>query len=145
MGLSVSASTAVVFLGLFVAAGTFYPAVANGAERLADAQHDVNDRALDRQNTHITVTNAIYNSTTDTLVVNVTNDGSTALELDHVDLLADNAYLPANASVEGDDATDLWLPGETASFEADLATTPNRTTVVVDHGVADGASVVEVS
>ncbi|WP_313692670.1 hypothetical protein [Halorarum halobium] len=135
MGLSVSASTAVVFLGLFIAAGTFYPAVANGAELVTDAQHAANDRALDQQNTDITVTNATYDDAADTLVVNATNDGSTALDVDEVDLLADNAYRSTNVSVEGDDATGVWLPGETASFEADLTPAPNRTTVVVDHGV----------
>lgn len=141
MGLSVSAATAVVFLGLFIAAGSFYPAVANGAELVSDAQQDTNDRALDRQNTDITVTNATYDDVNETLVVNVTNDGSTALDLDAVDVLGDNTYLRANATVEGDDSTGVWLPGEWARFEATTATAPDRTTVVVDHGVRDGGPV----
>lgn len=141
MGLSVSAATAVVFLGLFVAAGAFYPAVANGAELVADAQHDVDDRALDQQNTDITVTNATYDEDDGTLLVNATNRGSTALDLASVDLLADNTYLGANATVDGDDTTNVWLPGERAQFEADPASEPNRTTVVVDHGVRAGTPV----
>ncbi|QLG61022.1 flagellin [Halorarum salinum] len=141
MGLSVSAATAVVFLGLFVAAGAFYPAVANGAELVTDAQHDANDRALDQQNTDITVTNATYDADNDTLVVNATNEGSTALDLASVDLIADNTYLEANATVEGDGDTDVWLPGERARFEVDTAEEPDRATVVVDHGVRDGAAV----
>lgn len=141
MGLSVSAATAVVFLGLFIAAGSFYPAVANGAELVSDAQQETNDRALDRQNTDITVTNATYDDGTDTLVLNVTNDGSTALDLDAVDVLADNTYLRANATVEGDATTGVWLPGEWARFEADIAPGPDRATVVVDHGVRDGGPV----
>lgn len=141
MGLSVSASTAVVFLGLFVAAGTFSPAIANSAELVTDAQQAANDRALDRQNTDINVTNATYDATNETLVVHATNDGSTALEIDAVDLLANNTYLTANATVSGDAATGVWLPGETARFEATLATAPARATVVVDHGVRDWAGV----
>lgn len=141
MGLSVSAATAVVFLGLFIAAGTFYPAVANGAELVSDARQETNDRALDRQNTDITVTNATYHDANSTLVVTATNDGSTALELDGVDLLANNTYRSPAASVDGDDATGVWLPGETARFEASLNEAPARATIVVDHGVSDWARV----
>ncbi|WP_435126223.1 hypothetical protein [Halobaculum sp. D14] len=144
MGLSVSASSAVVFLGVFLAAGILYPAAANGAEQVTEAHHAARDRALDQQNTHITVTNATYYDGNSTLVVTAENDGTTSLSLDHVDLFADNSYVtvpPENVTVAGDAATSLWLPGETARFEVGLPSEPSRSSVVVDHGVSDAEEV----
>jgi len=148
MGISVSASAGVVFLGVFLAVGIVYPAAANGFEQVSDARHDAADRALAQANTGVTVTNATYNTTTETLVVNATNDGTTTVDVSDATLLVDNE-IPAPAdttvSVADDAGTDLWLPGETARFEVDLASAPNRTQVVVDHGVRDASDVVEVN
>jgi len=147
MGISVSASAGVVFLGVFLAVGIVYPAAANGFEQVSDARHDAADRALAQANTDVTVANATYNTTTGTLVVNATNDGTTTADVSDATLLVDNE-IPASAdttvAVEGDAGTDVWLPGETARFEVDLASAPDRTQVVIDHGVRD-ASEVEVN
>lgn len=144
MGLSVSASAGVVFLGVFLAVGIVYPAAANGFEQVSEARHDAADRALDRANTGVSVTNATYNDSTDTLVVDATNDGTTTVDVSDVTLLVDNA-IPAAADttvtvVDAGD-TDVWLPGETVRFEVDIASAPNRTQVVVDHGVRDAGDV----
>ncbi|ESP89524.1 fla cluster protein flaF [Candidatus Halobonum tyrrellensis] len=141
MGLSVSVSTAVVCLGLFVAAGVAYPAVANGAERVSEANDAAADRALDRQQTGVAAANATYHAGNDTLVVTARNDGSTTLDVTRTTLLADNEYVPSTATVAGANDTALWLPGETARFESGLSTAPDRVTVVVDHGVRDWVDV----
>ncbi|MFC6786861.1 hypothetical protein ACFQFH_13530 [Halobaculum halobium] len=144
MGLSVSASAGVVFLGVFLAIGIVYPAAANGFEQVTDARHDATDRALEQANTGVDVTNATYDTTTETLVVNATNDGTTTVDVSDATLLVDNE-IPASAdttvTVAGDADTDVWLPGETARFEVDLGSAPNRTQVVVDHGVRDATGV----
>lgn len=144
MGLSVSASAGVVFLGVFLAVGIAYPAAANGFEQVTDARHDAADRALDRVNTGVAVTNATYVSGNTTVVVLAENAGTTTLGLNDTTLLVDNevpATADVTASVEGDAATDLWLPGETARFEIVVGSQPNRTQVVVDHGVRDAGEV----
>ncbi|SHH10367.1 hypothetical protein [Halobaculum gomorrense] len=143
MGFSVSASAGVVFLGVFLAIGIVYPAAANGFERVSDARHDAADRALAQANTGVTVTNATYNDSTDTLIVNATNDGTTAVDVSDAGLFADNNLTAPSVTVAGDGGTDVWLPGETAHFEVSLSTAPDRVQVVVDHGVRD-ASAVEV-
>lgn len=142
MGLSVSASAAVVFLGVFVAAGVLYPPVANGFERVSDARDGAADRALDRQNTGVVAANATYHAANDTLVVTARNDGSTTLDVDRSTLLVDNEYAPATATVPGATGSTLWLPGETARFEVgDVSTPPTRAVVVVDGGVRDWVGV----
>ncbi|MGM0605303.1 MAG: flagellin [Halobacteriota archaeon] len=156
MGFSVSASTAIVVAGLFLAFGMFYPAMANSFERVTGAESDSADDLLDQRNTAIELQNATTENVTDeegwTLTVNVTNNGSTAITVSTVDLLVDNGYQnrsEMNTTVYGqtaDDTTDLWLPGETLELAVDgLTDQPARTTVVVRHGIRVSGSVTDVT
>ena len=156
MGVSVSASTAIIVAGLFMAFTTFYPVAANGFDRVSDAQRGVNDRALERQNTEFTVTNATYDNSSGTLTVNATNDGATGLVADDATLVVGNEYVDVggpNAStiVDGDGDTALWLGGETLTVEVAQGNTTTeiddgtRVVLVVESGVRDAATVTEVS
>ncbi|TKX75424.1 flagellin [Halorubrum sp. GN11_10-6_MGM] len=156
MGVSVSASTAIIVAGLFFAFTTFYPVAANGLDRVSDAQHGVNERALERQNTDFSVTNATYDTATSTLTVNATNEGSIGLVAADATLVVGNEYVDvggANASttVDGDADTALWLGDETLTIEVaqgDTTTTigeGTRVVLVVESGVRDAATVTEVS
>ncbi len=159
MGVSVSASTAIIVAGLFFAFTAFYPVAANGFDRVTDAERDVHERALERQNTALTVTEATYDESSGgsgELVVNATNDGSVGLVVSDTTLVADNEYVDLGAdatwtSVDGVPDTDLWLGGETLSAtipndgtEIDLAEV-DRVILVTESGVRDGVDVTEVS
>ncbi|WP_144925619.1 flagellin [Halorubrum salsamenti] len=151
MGVSVSASTAIIVAGLFFAFTTFYPVAANGFDRVSDAQHGINERALERQNTAFTVTNATFDDTT--LTVNATNDGSLGLVAGDATLLVDNVYVDvggpnATTTVDGNGDTELWLGGETLTIEVDegdlstgVAAGETRVVLVVESGVRDAAEV----
>ncbi|WP_434521211.1 flagellin [Halorubrum sp. AS12] len=154
MGVSVSASTAIIVAGLFFAFTTFYPVAANGLDRVSDAQHGINERALERQNTDFAVTNATFDS--DTLTVNVTNEGSVGLVADDATLVVGNEYVDvggpnASTTVDGDGDTALWLGNETLTVtvtQDDTATEigdGTRVVLVVESGVRDAATVTEVS
>ncbi|WP_424013555.1 flagellin [Halorubrum xinjiangense] len=156
MGVSVSASTAIIVAGLFFAFTTFYPVAANGLDRVSDAQNGINERALERQNTDFAVTNATFDADTETLTVNATNEGSVGLVADDATLVVGNEYVDvggANASttVDGDGDTALWLGDETLSItvtQDDTATTigdGTRVVLVVESGVRDAETVTEVS
>jgi len=156
MGVSVSASTAIIVAGLFFAFTTFYPVAANGFDRVSDAQHGINERALERQNTEFTVTNATDDTGTDTLTVNATNEGSVGLVADDATLVVGNEYVDvggpnATTTVDGDGDTALWLGDETLRVEVaqnDTATTieeGTRVVLVVESGVRDATTVTEVS
>ncbi|VTT86549.1 Flagella-related protein FlaF [Halorubrum sp. DM2] len=156
MGVSVSASTAIIVAGLFFAFTTFYPVAANGLDRVSDAQHGVNERALERQNTEFAVTNATYDTTSDILTVNATNEGSVGLVADDATLVVGNEYVDvsgpnATTTVDGDADTALWLGDEQLTVEVaqnDTATTieeGTRIVLVVESGVRDAATVTEVS
>lgn len=141
MGFSVSASAAVIFVGLVVVFTTVYPAVDNGFERLTDARQDDADRLLAQQNTAIDVTNVTYDGGSNTLIVTANNTGSTTVSLSDTDLIVDNEYYEGTRTVEGSSATDLWQPGETLTVEVTVSPAPDRVRLVAEHGVADGGAV----
>lgn len=142
MGLSVSASSAVVFLGIFVAAGVLYPAVANGVERYTDARAGEVDRALAQSNTEVELVNATYDNSTNTLTVTANNTGATTIDLNETNLLVDGALASYDVTVNGSSTTGLWLPGETATYTVDLSSEPNRVQLVVDYGIRVAREVV---
>ncbi|WP_148413388.1 fla cluster protein FlaF [Haloferax sp. KTX1] len=137
MGFGVSGSTAIIFLGVLIATGTLYTAASNASENVLEAQDADAERALERTNTDIEVTNATYDA--GNLTVNLTNVGSETLSVSETTLLVDNAYVDvpsANATVDGDAATDLWYAGENLSLVVDADPTPARVKVVTGSGVA---------
>jgi flagellar protein FlaF len=155
MGVSVSASTAIIVAGLFFAFTAFYPVAANGFDRVTDAQHGVHERSLERQNTDFTVENATGGS--GALTVNATNDGAVGLVVSDATLVVGNEYVDvggpnATTTVDDNGDTELWLGGETLTVtvdESDLATevvaNETRVTLVVESGVRDAVTVTEVS
>ena len=158
MGVSVSASTAIIVAGLFFAFTAFYPVAANGFDRVTDAQHGVNERALEQQNTDFAVTNATYDdSGSGLLTVNATNDGSVGIVVGDATLVVGNEYVDlggesVNTTVDGNADTDLWLGGEEltvtvddAALETDVIAGDTRVVLVVESGVRDAATVTEVS
>ena len=137
MGFSVSASTAIVFAGVFLAMGVLYPAVSNGYERVTDAEIDRDDAQLDMRNTDINITNVTADQ------IKVRNEGSTSLDADKVDLVINGVYQPRddfNPEVDGDASTSLWLPGETLKITDDGNTVSWSSTdqlrLVTDHGLS---------
>lgn len=147
MGISVSASTAVVFLGMFIAAGVLYPAVHNGGEQMLDAREASSDDSLAQTNTEIDLFRADYYPDNDTLFVNATNTGTTTLDLPEVNVLVDNDPQSDQSSytsaIAGDTGTELWLPGEDAGFQIKgLTSAPDRIKLIVDYGVSEASSVV---
>jgi len=131
MGFSVSASTAIIFAGLFLATGILYPAMDNGMERVNDAQVDRDQAQLDLRNTQINITDTGTNSIT------VKNTGTTSLDVTEVDLIVNGNYQEREVDFEitNDDSqgSDLWLPGGEITIH-DFSGT--RAKVVTEHGIS---------
>jgi flagellar protein FlaF len=136
MGFGVSGATAIVFLGLFIAAGTLITTTSATFEEVDEAHEERSERLLDRRNTDVAVTTAVYNNSTGTLNLSVSNEGSTTLSVDGTTVLVDNEYQSTgSARVDGIAATDLWEPGETLTLNVSRPE-PARVKVVTEHGVA---------
>jgi flagellar protein FlaF len=142
VGFGVSGATAIIFLGLFVAAGTMITTTATTFEEVDDARDERQEQLLDRRNTAITVEGATYNTTSETLNLSVANEGATTLSVNGTTLLVDNEYHPTSpAVVEGNPTTDLWEPGETLTLNVSTTGAPARVKVVTEFGVADTSDV----
>jgi flagellar protein FlaF len=137
MGFSVSGAAAIVFAGMFVAFGMFYTATAGSTERISEAESDHRDRALDQQNTALSMVEATYYAANDSLIVQADNTGTTSLSVGETDLLVDNAYTTdANVTVDGNATTALWLPGERVRYTVSADSQPGRVKLVTETGVA---------
>jgi flagellar protein FlaF len=137
MGFGVSGSMAIIFLGVLIATGTLFTTLSATAEDISDARDERQERLLDRRNTDIDVTSAVYNTTSGTLNLTVSNEGATTLSVNGTTLLVDNQYHSlSEATVDGLDATDLWEPGETLALNVSMSQ-PVRVKVVSEQGVAD--------
>ena len=142
MGFSVSGSFAILILASFIAFGMLYPASANGFERVSEAKKDAYESDLDRRQTDINVT---INDHPSQLDVNVTNRGSTAIELDATDVIVDGAYIPREDMqrfrVVGHGGSELWLPGEKLWVRIQKSrlpdNNPDRVKVATEYGVSD--------
>ena len=141
MGFGVSGSTAIIFLGVLIATGTLFTTTSATVEQVDEARDEQQEHLLDRRNTEIGLTSAVYNSTSGTLNLSASNDGSTTLTVNGTTLLVDNQYeSTAAAQVDGITATDLWEPGETLTLNVSVSE-PTRVKLVTEYGVADSADV----
>lgn len=140
MGFSVSGSAAILFIAAFVSVGILYSAAFNGFERVQDAEAASDERVLDAKNTAIEISNVTYNETgNQKLTVNVTNNGSTTLSVSATDLVSDGEYVTdaayTDTSVDGNNETDLWMPGETYSLTVTEDPDVQRVKIVTENGV----------
>ncbi len=133
MGFSVSGATAIIFLGLFIAFGSAFTIAANSYDAVANAETERADRLLAQQNTAINITDI----DTGTNTITVENTGTEELTVSGTTVIVDGqSVTTTTTSVDGDRATDLWLPGEPAQFE--VAVTPTQSVkIVTEYKVAD--------
>lgn len=138
MGFSVSASAAIVAIGILVSFGMIYSTVVATNEEFGRAKQVSEESLLEQQNTDVEVANVSYDAGNDTLTVLVNNTGASTLSVAAVDLIVDNDYQAnfTTKAVEGDTETDLWVPGEQLRMEVTYDSTPSRVRVVTGPGVA---------
>jgi flagellar protein FlaF len=142
MGFSVSGSAAILFIAAFVSVGILYSAAFNGFEQVQDAGEARDERVLEAKNTAIQISNVTYNTGNESMTVNVTNNGSTTLSVSGTDLVSDGSYVTEDAyvegerSVDGNEETDLWMPGETYSLTVYEDADVQRVKIVTENGVA---------
>lgn len=138
MGFSTSGATAIIFVGVLIAAGIAYPVFQTAHEQRTTAIEDRDDRALSMRNTGIDVADWSYNeSGNENFTMDVNNTGSTVLSVPETDLLIDGEYQRSyDTSVDGSTDRELWQPGETLTVTVSTVR-PNRVKIVTEHGIAE--------
>ncbi|KTG09075.1 hypothetical protein AUR64_14845 [Haloprofundus marisrubri] len=147
MGFSTSAAATIIFIGVLLSFGFLYPVVEQNLEAHTEAFDDRDDRLLTQRNTDISFDSTTYDSADDTLVVTVTNTGTTTLRIDETDLLINGEIQTGYPTRIGDtpDRT-LWVPDETLTITVEeVAEQPDRINVVTGLGVQISTSVGESS
>lgn len=152
MGFSISGSFAIVAFATFLAAGVLVPTAVNTVDDINRAQQTVDDNRLFQQNTEIEITRAEWTEHPvfdDRIIVEVENTGSTTLNINETDVLVDNTYFAredfSSESVDGNEETELWRPGETYEFEILRGLLdeipPQRVKIITEFGVSDSENV----
>ena len=105
MGFSVSGATAVILLGALIAAGTLYGTLDASISRITDANDERLDDLQSYRDAGVRVVDTDCRPSTDSLLVDVRNVGSTQLSVNATDLLVANDLV---RTTDGPDA-DLWI------------------------------------
>lgn len=136
MGLSVSASFAILSVSLFIGVAAFIEAAESTLSTLENGVEKKVDRVVDRARTNFQITNASLNGTG--VSMNLTNTGSTMLAVTGVSVVINGTCADenvTNTTVEGK-VTNLWAPGEGLKVELNCtAMTGERICVVTGNAV----------
>jgi flagellar protein FlaF len=150
MGFSVSGAAAIIFASMFIAFGAWYTAVDNSFQQIDDAEDDQIEGSLEAANTAIELSSAVYNASESDqqFEIRANNTGTTELSLNSTTLLLDSeleAGWQADAEVDSNGETDLWLPGEELVITLTLTEQPTRVKLATESGVAEGIEVERVT
>ena len=142
MGFSTSGAAAIIFVGLLVAVGIAFPALETAHDRRATAMDERDERALDMRNTAI---DTVAEHADGDLHVDVRNEGSTTLTVEHTDTLLDGVYTTPTTIAVRDDDGETWTdderstvtPGESLELTFEGVGEVDRVKVVTRHGIAE--------
>lgn len=144
MGISVSAGTAVILVGLFLMLGVIVPGALNAHDRVNTASEKADELTLNQQETDIEIESATKGD--GTLEIVVENTGTNTLTISRTSTLVNNEVLPPTETVITDtdnNQTDLWLPDETLQIIIDADDHSSGigqlhdAKVITEYGVAD--------
>lgn len=146
VGFSVSGAAAIIFASMFIAFGVWFTAASSSFDHVTEAQDLRTDAVVETKNTAVVVTEATYDDEEDQLRIVAQNTGSATLSLEATDLLVDGEYVSgweADAAVEENTGTDLWIAEEELVVTVTVSAQPSRVKLVTQSGLAETAEVVE--
>jgi len=136
MGLSVSASFAIIAVAFFFGVAALVDTAFYSMNALMEGAEDVAGVRMEWGRTKIALDNATFNGTL--VLVNLTNYGSTVLDVKGVSVLVNGTYVEQNiinATVEGK-SSDIWSPNEKLRLELNMTASPSeRVLVATGNGV----------
>lgn len=138
MGLSTSVASVILLIAIIGSATVLYSVFSATQELLREAESVKTELEYEQLHTFITIENVTYNSTSGILVINATNNGSTVILVDDIEVLLDGQIFTQDimsATVNGV-KVDLWLPGETLKIEVNSSINPSRVKIVAHNGVS---------
>lgn len=134
---SAAIASAILLVAMVIAASMIFSTLSANYEMLKEAENTKNKIEYEQLHTTITIDNVTYSS--GTVVINATNEGSTVIETDKIDVLINGELYTSNitsTSVDGVNVT-LWMPDEILRIEVSSAVSPSRVKLVAHNGVSD--------
>ncbi|MCU4924850.1 hypothetical protein OB905_02475 [Halobacteria archaeon AArc-dxtr1] len=150
MGFSTSSSVALLFVAFLIVLSIALPTLFTLGSSAGDAYASQAEQIRDYKNTDIEINSTAVDSENSTTTIEVINTGSETLELSRTYLLIDGTPTDTNQTtrtvIDGDDTrnesvTNIWPPGTTLKFEAELDTAPERVAVTTEGAITDATSV----
>lgn len=144
MGVSVSASTAVLLVAAMISFGVVYSAEDSAQDALIHAQETMTDRQQDMLATsmQINLVYSVYNETSVFQYSNITveNTGNTVIELANIRLMVNGQFTSFNPTILPSLTSGLWMPGEMVVLQISdelRLDESNRIKVIAGNGVSD--------
>lgn len=146
MGVSVSASTAILLVAALVSYGMVFSAQDIAQDSIMDAQQIMTERQQNMLATSLEINQvrSFYNESMSFQYSNitVTNKGNTVLELNHLHLMVNGHFIGFAVVILPDGiSSNLWVPGEVVvlvTTETDFRVDElNRVKVIAGNGVSD--------
>ncbi len=141
MGMSVSASAAIVLIGAILILSLIYPALQVSDKVVNQARQEWLNTKMKEQESSMEIINGSYNSTSERLNITVKNSGSTTLHVNKVDVLINGTYRTdrinlSSSSVDENTDTNLWMAETILNLTLDdiNISTPIRIKIVNEYG-----------
>ncbi|MEM4728417.1 MAG: hypothetical protein QXH42_01465 [Thermoplasmata archaeon] len=136
MGLSVSVSFAILTVGFFIGAAAMVDAALYSLDRLMQGAEEIAEERMEWARTRFVLNNATLNGST--VVLNLTNTGSTVLEVAGISVLVNGTYVNRSltSATVGGRETSIWTSAELLRLELNItASASERVVVITGNGV----------
>ncbi|HID43110.1 MAG TPA: hypothetical protein EYP30_04915 [Archaeoglobaceae archaeon] len=134
---SAAIASAILLVAMVISASIIFSTFSANYEMLKEAEITKNEIDYEQLHTTIDIKNVTYNS--GVIIINATNEGSTVIEADKIDVLINGEFYTDNitsTSVDGVNVT-IWIPEETLRIEVSSTQIPTRVKLVTHNGVSD--------
>jgi len=134
MGMSVSVSTAIIFIAAIISAGSIISTLDEVQASMMDAQTASSERELMASQTDI----AIRSVDRDNATIEILNQGRTTLHLASLDVLLDGQWSNdriASMGIVGHPDSQLWLPGDVLKIQFADELTDKSIKIVTGNGI----------
>ncbi len=130
-------ASAILLIAMAVTASMIFSTLSSNYELLRKADIKKEQIEYNQLHTFLNVDNVSFSS--GTVTINATNDGSTVIQTDKMEVLFDGELYTDNitsTTIDGKEAN-IWIPEETLTIEVNSSLNPSSVKLVADNGASD--------
>ena len=133
MGFATSITVAIIFMAIIIMATISFPIMIQSYENVQESRDDKHEIQMDQLNTAIDITNIVKSGGNNSLVITVSNEGTTVLTGNKSNILIDGTYKTYTVTPTG-----YWMPQTDAVFTVNANTSTNHIiTITSENGISD--------